>query len=59
ERGAPSDEEREAWLAGATWCWLTASAAVASGLGGGGERVPDAVIEAAAQALAGLATGTA
>lgn len=58
-RGAPSDEARETWLAGATWCWLTASAAVASGLGGGGERVPDAAIEAAAQALTGSATGTA
>jgi len=51
-RGAPSDEARETWLAGATWCWLTASAAVASGLGGGGPVLPDAVIEAAARALA-------
>ena len=48
-RGVPADEARETWLAGATWCWLTASAAVASGLGGGGERVPDAVIEGAAR----------
>jgi hypothetical protein len=46
-RGAPSDEARSTWLAGATWCWLTGSAAAASGLGGGGTPAPDAAITAA------------
>ncbi|MDA0270288.1 MAG: epoxide hydrolase N-terminal domain-containing protein [Chloroflexi bacterium] len=35
ERGAPPEAEREACLASATWCWLTGSAVVASGLGRG------------------------
>ncbi len=46
--GVPPEAERDAWLAGTTWCWLTGTASYAATIAGGGVTMAsdDAVIDA-------------
>lgn len=51
--GVPSEEDREAWLAQTTWCWLTGTPSYAATLSGGRvtPAADDAVLEAVTRAV--------